>query len=99
MQNETAPGTVNNLNNTLNERTGLYIAIVAFVIAAMALGGEALQPQLTEAKIEVFRAALDINSNRAQVSENHWRDIEVTVKNQQVQIDKLREELIHVQRR
>jgi len=38
MSNPEAPGTVNNNQATLNDRTGLYIAIIALFSAALSVG-------------------------------------------------------------
>lgn len=77
MSNPDAPGTVQNNNQTLNDRTGLYIAIIALAIAGISLGMQINAPRVMDAKIESLRAEIETYKDKATVSENHWRNLEV----------------------
>lgn len=65
--NKIAPDTVNNGSSTtlgagasqahanIYDRTGMYLAIIAVVVSAMALGISLMMPQLNQARIDAMR--------------------------------------------
>lgn len=67
-------------NAQIHDATGKVLAIVSFGLSCIALGAAIvlliLMPKLLDSKVDTVQSKLDINSNRAQVSENHWREIE-----------------------
>jgi uncharacterized membrane protein YciS (DUF1049 family) len=71
-------------NATINDRTGRVISLVAFAASFLALGlaiGAVIIAMMlfSQAKLDKADRERDVNS-KLQVSENHWRDIEVKVK-------------------
>ena len=87
----------------VNDSTGKVLAIISFGLSCLAIGAVVgvlyFVPKLTEAQIDKFQATLDINSNRAQVSENHWRDIERDQKIDRSHIEDLKQEIRNERRR
>lgn len=90
MQNkeEFSGGSKSSANAEIHDRTGLYIAIIALIIAAISLGMQIMQPAITDAKVESLRGEVKVFVDRATVSENHWRNIEVELKNLQSEVAK-----------
>lgn len=75
-------GNSSEANATINDRTGLYIAIVAVVLGGIALGVAVTNPKITDAK-------LDVLSDKATIGENHWRNIETENKVLRNEVDRL----------
>lgn len=84
-----APATVNNNQATVNDRTGLYISIIALAMAALSLGLTLREPSITDAKIEGVKALLAEAVDKARTAENHWRNDEVDIRALQSDMKKL----------
>ncbi len=87
----------------IHDRTGLFVSIAAFGAAlfAMGLGVGAIvisQVESSHMARDKMDREHDVNS-KLQISENHWRDIEVKQKISDDQIQRLKEELSHDNRR
>lgn len=59
------------------DRTGLYIAIIALILAAMALGVSLMQPEVTKAKVENLQDRVQTAERESRVSQERWNDLKV----------------------
>lgn len=64
-------------NASVNDRAGLYIAIVALVIAAISLGISLMQPAVTNAKVENLQDRVQTAERESRVMQERWNDLKV----------------------
>lgn len=86
-------------NKTVNWNDwGPWVAMLAFFVGiSMGLGLAAFV--YAGVKTDNTIAELRLNTSRATVSENHWRDIEVDVKTLQNDVERLKQEIANGNRR
>lgn len=62
---------------SVQDRAGLYIAIVALVIAAISLGISLMQPAVTNAKVENLQDRVQTAERESRVMQERWNDLKV----------------------
>jgi hypothetical protein len=69
---------------TIHDRTGLYLAIIAFGISCMAIGAALILPQLYTARADAQAIQIQMLADRVQVAEREarvmqerWNDLKV----------------------
>lgn len=62
---------------SVQDRTGLFIAIVALIISAIALGMTVILPKLVEAQVENLRDRAETAEREARVMQERWNDLKV----------------------
>lgn len=72
-----AGGAATGGNAEIHDRTGLYVSLIALVIAAMALGISLMQPKIIEAQIESLRSDAQTAEREARVMQERWNDLKV----------------------
>lgn len=87
MNNKIAPDTVNNAptigdnspqaHAVVQDRAGLYIAIVALIISALSLGVSLMQPAVTNAKVENLQDRVQTAERESRVMQERWNDLKV----------------------
>lgn len=92
---------------TMNDRTGLYLAILAFGISLLAADRSYNAPAIADAKIDTIKiqieaqfkaqiatqdAKLEELNHRVEVAENHWRNGDTAIMNLQSSVRKLETE-------
>lgn len=87
MNQNTAPDTVNNAptvgdyspqaHASVQDRAGLYIAIVALIIAAISLGISLMQPAVTNATVENLQDRVQTAERESRVMQERWNDLKV----------------------
>lgn len=61
----------------INDRTGLYIAVIAIVMSGISLGISLMQPAVTNAKVENLQDRVVTAEREARVMQERWNDLKV----------------------
>lgn len=61
----------------VNDRTGLYISIIALILAAIAVGVSLMQPAVTNAKVENLQDRVQTAERESRVMQERWNDLKV----------------------
>lgn len=61
----------------INDRTGLYLAIIAIVLSAISLGISLMQPAVTNAKVENLQDRVQTAERESRVMQERWNDLKV----------------------
>ena len=70
-------GVSNRADATINDRTGLYISIIALIISAISLGMTMQLPSLHAARVEVLVDRVAKAETEARVMQERWNDLKV----------------------
>lgn len=74
---ESNSGPVARADAKVEDRAGLYVAIVALVIAAISLGISLMQPAVTNAKVENLQDRVQTAERESRVMQERWNDLKV----------------------
>lgn len=85
MNDAKAPGTIHNApvigdhspQANIYDRTGLYISIIALILAAIAVGVSLMQPAVTSAKVENLQDRVQTAERESRVMQERWNDLKV----------------------
>lgn len=85
-EQRTAPDTIHNApvsnyenspHAVINDRTGLYLAIIAIILSAISLGVSLMQPAVTNAKVENLQDRVQTAERESRVMQERWNDLKV----------------------
>lgn len=62
---------------SVQDRAGLYIAIVALILATLSLGMTIVNPKISEAKIENLQDRVITAERESRVMQERWNDLKV----------------------
>lgn len=62
---------------TIHDRTGLYLAVIAVILAALSLGMTIVNPKISEAKVENLQDRVITAERESRVMQERWNDLKV----------------------
>lgn len=62
---------------TINDRTGLYLAVIAVILSALSLGMTLVIPKISDAKVENLQDRVITAERESRVMQERWNDLKV----------------------
>lgn len=62
---------------TINDRTGLYLAVIAVILSALSLGMTIVNPKISDAKVENLQDRVITAERESRVMQERWNDLKV----------------------
>lgn len=61
----------------IEDRTGLYLAVIAVILSALSLGMTIVNPKISDAKVENLQDRVQTAERESRVMQERWNDLKV----------------------